>query len=127
MGFWAALVPDLPRHDAGDPVRDLFPGDLALLSPGGVLTTPILEGRVNPLLDRLHEPLAKGEGHPGPCQTLRRQVGDLLEEALHLRHLLFGRRLFPAHLILWRVAGARREAGRQVRDPLLVSWSSKLV
>ena len=114
-GFWAALVPDLPRHDAGDPGRDLFPGDLAQLSPGWVLTTPVLEGWVDPLLDRLRQLLAEGEGHHGPCQLLCWQLGDLLEEALQLRHLLGGRRLLPTRLVLRRAAGVRREAGRQVR------------
>ena len=79
VGFRAALVSDLPRHDAGDPVRDLLPGDLAILPPGWVPMTPVLEGRVDPLLDRLREPFAEGNGHRGPCQTVHRQVGDLLQ------------------------------------------------
>ena len=70
VGFSAALVPDLPRHDAGDPVRDLFLGDLAILPLGWVPMTPVLEGRVDPLLDRLCEPSAEGDGHHGPRQTL---------------------------------------------------------
>ena len=77
--------------------------------------TPVLEGRVDPLLDRLCEPTAEGDGHRGPRQALCRQVGDLFEEALHLRHLLGRRRLLPARLVLRRTAGARREAGRRVR------------
>jgi hypothetical protein len=71
VGFWAALVPDLPHHDAGDPVCDLLPGDLPILPPGWVPMTPVLKGRVDPLLDLLREPSAEGYGHRGPRQTLR--------------------------------------------------------
>ena len=70
-GSGAALVPDLPRHDAGDPVRDLVPGNLAFMSPGGIPMTLVLEGRVDPLLDQPRELLAEGEGHHDPCQILR--------------------------------------------------------
>ena len=69
VGFGAALVPDLPRHDAGDPVRDLFPGDLAILSPGWVPMTPVLEGRVDPLLYWLREWPVEGDGHRSPRQA----------------------------------------------------------
>ena len=33
VGFGVALVPDLPHHDAGDPVCDLVLGNLAFMSP----------------------------------------------------------------------------------------------
>jgi len=85
------------------------------LSPGRVLVTPVLVGWLDPLLYRLRQPLADREGHRGPYQLPGCQTGDLLEEALHLHHLLGGRRLLPACLVFRCTADARREVGRRVR------------
>jgi len=77
--------------------------------------TLVLVGWVDPLLYRLHQPLADREGHRGPCQLSGYQTSYLHEEALHLHHLLSGRRLLPACLVFRREADARREVGRRVR------------
>jgi len=99
-GFRAALVSDLPCHDAGDPVQCLQPGDLAVLPRGWVSTTPVLVAGVDSLLKWLRQPLAEGEGHHGPYQILSCQLGNLREETIHLDNLLYGQHLLPACVVI---------------------------
>ena len=87
--------------------------------------TPVLVGRVDPLLYRLREPLAEGQGYHSPYQ-----LGNLREEALHLDHLLGGGWLLPARLVFWHTIGGRLGAGFETTNqfraqPLLVLRSSK--
>jgi len=132
MCLRAPSVPDLPLHHAGDPVRSIILGNLAVLSPGRVLATPVLEAEVHPVLNRLHQLLTEGQGHHGSYQPLGRQAGDLVKEERHLIHFLLGRQLLPARAVLWRAAvragiqGAGFDTtNHSLFHPLLLSRSSK--
>ena len=91
--------------------RSFFPGELSVLPPSWVLVTPVLESGVHPILNRLHQPLTVGQGHHGACQPLGRQAGDLVEEAIHLDHLLLSRQLLPARALLRCAAGTSGQTG----------------
>ena len=114
MCLWAPFVADCPLHHAGDPVRSFYPGDLSVLPPGWVLATPVLEAGVHPVLNRLHQPLTEGQGHHGACQPLDRQAGNLVEEEVHLDHLLLGQQFLLARMRLWCAAGAGGQTGSRV-------------
>jgi len=117
----------------GDSVCNFLLGDFALLSSSRVIMTPVLIGRVDPLLNRLRQLLEEGEGHRGPFSfyadssgiSLRRRSTYAISSVVggSSQHALY--------------SGARPErAGRQGTGfdtmnhsrahPLLVSRSSKL-
>ena len=121
MCLQAPSVANRPLHHAGDPIRNFIPGNLAVLPPGRVLATPVLKAGVHPILNQLHQPLAKGQGHHGACQPLGRQVGDLAEKKVHLDHLLLGARLVWAG----KQGAGFDTTNHSLCHPLLLSRSSR--
>ena len=92
-----------------------------VLPPGRVLMIPVIKAGVHPVLNRLHQLLAKGQGHHGACQPLGRQVGDLAEKEVHLDHLLLGARLVWAG----KQGAGFDTTNHSLCHPLLLSWSSR--
>ena len=101
----APMVTDRPLHYAGDPVRGFVPGNLSVLPPGRVLTTPVLKAGVHPIPNRLHQPPTEGHGHHSARQPLGLPAGDLFEKEVHLDHLL-SRLFFHARARVRRAASA---------------------
>jgi hypothetical protein len=112
--LWAALVSNLPVHNEGDPSVCLRVGDLAVHHTGQVITARVLVAGVDPLLNRLGQPLGERQGDRGPGQLLGLELQQLGQQDLHLDHLLLRGLLLPCGVEDWREASSQRKARSRV-------------